>query len=1266
MMQRLNRLAWRGGLWGCFFLLCLSAFYMGAGRLLTPLLNASRVEIQDWLGSQLGQNLYLGRLHADWHGLSPRVYAEDVRLGEDGQALHIERLYFRPDMLGSLLRRTWSLSAISLQGLEVELREDETGWKLNGMRLGSAGSEEGTGWQQWLEQVQRVGRVSLVDARLQVYPLGAAPLVLQQAGLSLEQSGQDKRLQARVTLPDGQQLAVVVGIQGALSNWHKGSLDAYVSVPDSNWLQWLPPAWLQGLPAGLQLKQAGLEFQAWLQIEQGQLSSLLVDSPGGRVLGSWQSQELDIGLGRLQVGLTLSEGQRLLWLPELNVRWQPGASMQNLALLVRQSAREPWNQAATELTVGSLQLEPFMAAVLQYVPMPALAHDILTQLDFRGRMHNTRMSWTPGESWRQLEYDTNLESLEYSPWNDVPGASGISGRLFGNLAGGELHLDSDGFSLFLRELFAEPWQYHRANARLTWALADNLDFTLTSPYLQLQGDEGRLAGDFVIHLPADRERESYMDLRVGMRDGDAAYKAKYLPLVLREKQQQLWRWLNEAIRAGEIHQGYFQYQGSLRLGAVPAARSISLYFDVSDARLAYQPDWPLLEEGRARVFVHDKGVEVEIDQARVLQTGISDARAVVLYPESGSAGLQVTAQLDSSMDDALHIVQKTPLTEELALMSDWQGSGSLAGSLQLNIPFSGAHPVHVLLNVQLDNNRLRMPALDFELEQLQGNLVIDSREGLTGSAILGRFLDQPFTASLQPQPGSTGWTSQLRARGRMPVAPLQGWLKYRQPLPFAGAFNYQLELALGEESQLAITTDLQGVNIDLPAPLAKSAGDKVAASWHMTFTGAERHYRLRYGSSVDGLFAVAGDQVRGQLMLGGQPARLPAEQGLQVSGRMERLPVAEWLSVVERYHPPGGGGGGSGLRELQLEADVLEGFGIPLEQARLGVWPVPGNGWRVHLDSRQASGTIQVPPQGSLLVDLARLQLPEQVLQQTGSLAGSFAPAKLPAMQVHVRQLHLGEQLLGELVFSSSPVEGGLQLTGLAATLQGLQLKGEMDWRSMPQQRSSFQGSLAGEDLERVLRDWGYTAAISSESFTVGLDLKWPGAPQDFALSRLDGEARLKIRKGQLIALDGSAQALRAFGLLNFDAIGRRLRLDFKDLWGKGLSYDRIDALLDIEQGVFNTREPLTLEGISSNFSMNGSLDVPAGNIDASLEVAMPISRNLPLAAVAVGAPAVGGALFVIDRLVGDHFARMAAVHYQLSGDWNDPQITLSKGGGSP
>ena len=63
----------------------------------------------------------------------------------------------------------------------------------------------------------------------------------------------------------------------------------------------------------------------------------------------------------------------------------------------------------------------------------------------------------------------------------------------------------------------------------------------------------------------------------------------------------------------------------------------------------------------------------------------------------------------------------------------------------------------------------------------------------------------------------------------------------------------------------------------------------------------------------------------------------------------------------------------------------------------------------------------------------------------------------------------------------------------------------------------------------------------------------------------------------------------------------------------------------------------------------------------AGLLVTLPLTNNLPLAALIVGAPAIGGALFVVDKLLGKQVARFASVQYSIQGPWTDPKITFDK-----
>ena len=65
--------------------------------------------------------------------------------------------------------------------------------------------------------------------------------------------------------------------------------------------------------------------------------------------------------------------------------------------------------------------------------------------------------------------------------------------------------------------------------------------------------------------------------------------------------------------------------------------------------------------------------------------------------------------------------------------------------------------------------------------------------------------------------------------------------------------------------------------------------------------------------------------------------------------------------------------------------------------------------------------------------------------------------------------------------------------------------------------------------------------------------------------------------------------------------------------------------------------------------------------IDDNLKVGLPVRNSLPLAALIAGAPAIGGALFIVDRLIGDRITRMASINYHIEGPWQNPTMTTGK-----
>ena len=50
-----------------------------------------------------------------------------------------------------------------------------------------------------------------------------------------------------------------------------------------------------------------------------------------------------------------------------------------------------------------------------------------------------------------------------------------------------------------------------------------------------------------------------------------------------------------------------------------------------------------------------------------------------------------------------------------------------------------------------------------------------------------------------------------------------------------------------------------------------------------------------------------------------------------------------------------------------------------------------------------------------------------------------------------------------------------------------------------------------------------------------------------------------------------------------------------------------------------------------------------------------------PVPVMLVGGPAAGGAMFLLNKLIGDQVSRFASVQYSIQGPWNGPKITFDK-----
>ena len=1265
-MERLTRFFAALTRWGlslCALLLVLTALYVSLGRELTPLIAEYRADVQTKARDALGMPLTIGSLEGRWRGMAPVLLAHDVMVGEGRSALRLDEVQVVPDVWGSVLAREVRIAHVQLNGLQLSARQDKDGhWTLEGLPVQD---DKPLDPEQLLNQLQKVARLSVLDSQLTLEPYKKAPMTLTYVGLTLDVGSSDQRLDARLTLPDGQPVALSVKSQIRASQWRDGAAQAYVSLPQSNWAKWLPSSMTQGWT--LKTLKAGGEF--WFNWGNGTVQSATARLNAPTFTGAYADRKpatidnlaLHAWLERGEQGYNLVLDSLAMSLGD--TRWETRAQVQQFK--GTDTAQEPWH-----LQADHVNLTPITPLLDALAPWPEGVAKVVDQLKATGTLRNVLADFRPHVSGDQkLSFAANLQQVGFNATHGAPAARNVSGLISGDLGKGELRLDSKDFMLHLDPIFAKPWQYQQANALLTWTLSKDT-FTLIAPYIKVLGEEGKIAADFLIRIHLDHSQEDYMDLRVGLTDGDGRFTPKYLPEVLSPA---LTEWLSTAIIKGDVEEGFFQYQGSLSHDAVAAARTLSLFFKVHGAELAFQPGWPHVRNVSGDVFIEDSGVRIMASKGQLLDTEVRDVAVNIPHVPSGKVShLLLQGDFAGGLGDGLKILQEAPIGTA-DTFAGWQGDGPLTGRVDLDIPLEHSVEPNIVVDFKTDKARLKISEPELELTQLKGDFRFDSAKGLSGKGITARAFDRPVNAQIfaDGKPGRI--STRVVANGQIAVKTLTSWLKFNQPIPVSGNLPYQLQLTLdGADSQLRVNSSLKGAAIDLPAPFGLATNESRDSVFRMTLQGAEKRYWFDYGNLASLTFAAPDGKLeagRGELYLGAGAASLPTSKGLRVRGVLSELDVAPWQAVVERY---AGKDVGGSAQQLLSSADFKIGkliaMGTQLDQVRLQMNRYPAS-WGMKIDSKQAVGSVTLPDAKhapiAITMQIVRLPAtdPKAVADENApDPLASVDPRKIPAMDIIIRQLYQGPDLIGAWSLNVRPTNRGVLLNNLNLGLKGLLLEGSGGWEGFAGASNSwYKGRLGGRNLADVLKNWGFAPSVTSDNFRLDVDGNWPGSPAWIGLKRFSGTLDASLNKGQFVEVDGSAQVLRIFGLLNFNSIGRRLRLDFSDLFGKGLSYDRVKGLLQANRGVYRANKPITMTGPSSNLELSGTLNMVTDQVDANLLVTLPVTNNLPIAALLVGAPAVGGALFLINKLIGDQVSRFASVQYSIKGPWQDPKITFDK-----
>lgn len=1261
-------------------LVILLAVLLSVARLLAPHAAGYHDLLEQKVGELIGQRIEIGTVSVAWRGFGPRLRMGDIALrdAESGrERVRFSRGDIDVDLLVSLLRRAWYVDRLTLSGASLTvIRAEDGGLTVAGIGVpaGAEGVPGGGGADPLLAWLFAQGRLAVTDVAVDwIDRHGPRPVELRFSAVSLDMrnSGTRHQLTGSALLPEliGERFSFAIDARGDLPASQDWDARIYADGVGLHLAGLLEGAAL----AGLTLRDGYASARLWGEWRRGRMTRLegIASAAGLRLDGTRADAapavEVDAAAGRF-AWRREDDG----WRVDVNdfTLARAGEVWPASDLGLRYRAGRDGAPGGLSLHAGYLDLGAAAGMLaLSDVPSPRQA-EILGRLDPRGRLRDIDLVFEGAAPAGLSLARADFEDLGLSPWERIPGMSGLDGRFVAGARGGRVDLDTVAAGVSFPRLFRAPLAVDTLRGALSWArTADG--WRVSAPRLELRNEDALAHVWAGFEAPAGGAAPT-LALFGDFQAESVEHISRYLPAGIMP--EGTVRWLDHAILGGAVPRGTLMYYGSP--AAFPFDHGDGRFrvdFDVRKGVLDYAADWPPLDQIEANVVFDGRRMEIHAADGRSLASMVTEAVVVIDDLGGHPAVLDIDGRARGPTQDVLRYLRESPLRERFgAYVADLRARGDSRLDLRLAIPLNDVSATRVDGRLSLEGSRLETIGGGFDMDRIRGELGF-SESGLRAQGIEADIVGLPARVDVLTEEGPEGTRTRVNAAGRADATVLARWSRLPALGRIRGALPWEAELripghdAAETRSGLAIAVDLTEADLDLPPPLRKPAGEplRLQIDAAVPHAGA-RPVLMRLGDRLSGVFDVDdGLRLRrGELRLGAGAARLPDRDGLRLAGRLERLSYSEWAEVLAGGAPAAGGVTSAetpAVTGLDLSVDEAEFFGLTCHQAHIaGEGGAPG--WELQVDSAELRGGIAVPadPQLPWVMDLDRLYLvapPEETAaaEEAAMPARMPDPRELPAVRIRSRDFRYNDIAFGSLDLAASHQESGLRLDRLLLASRHMRIDARGDWVvTEAGQSSAFSIKFDSDDFGAALTRLGYAGTIDDGKGQIDINASWDGPPTAFALEQLDGSMDMKVEDGRLLEVEPGAG--RIFGLLSLQYLPRRLSLDFSDFFRKGFSFDRIRGNFVIKDGRASTHD-LFMDGPAAKITVDGDIDLAARTYDQTVVVTPSVTAGLPVAGAVAGGVGVGAVILLMEKMLRPNIERLTRITYRVTGGWSDPVI---------
>jgi len=1250
---------WAG--WLTLVLGMILALVLTAVRFGFPLLGEYRESLANRLSQTFGVPVSIEQLETRWNGPFPQFELRGIEaaaMADQGPDVRFkfDRLLLELNWWDSIVARAPIFQRVDASGLFVRWYQRDGRW-LHRPGAGSSAAPIDLGaLEASLGIVLAQPEFFLHDSQIELVPQTGASQRINLGQVLFENSSTEHQLSGDFSVPllgVDTRLEFAAQLKGDIQHASTLELPFYIKLND------LGPELLKVADAELPLSELSAGAEVWGSVNQFGLSYLRGRLGVDQARVQLNENALNLVDSSTEFSLRpYSEGYQLL-LRDTHI----GDALGQLDFGPSQFElhRVAGELQLSRILLRSLDLELLDELLVRY-PLPEKIKLMLVDLAPKGEVNNIRLDLSDQQRGPFLR--ANLVGVDIASWGRAPAVKNLTAQLELDAHSGQLDIDSRNIELSFPTVYSKAHSYELAQGRLRWRMLDDA-VELSSGPLQLVHQQFAADGAFSIHLPFAPDQQSFLKLMIGLQGAQAQAAALLTPDLLpgTDKVQQ---WVARAIETGQVDEaGLIVHAPTRRLEERPAP-TVELYVSGSEVDLDYQAPWPALRKARSFTHVRQGEVRVELSQAQILNSEMGPS---VLIKPQGKDELLVWGQVEGDLVQVDQLLRAEPLAATAGKsLDDWQLAGEHRSLVKLGIALDRSYAPTVLVQADVSEGIFASERQRLALTDIDGTLVFDTRSGLSAKGLDSRFLGRAAKVDIR---SSAEQGTEVQFSGRWGVEPLLEWGRIPLKSFVSGEIplNGRLKLCRANQcrSSLVLESNMAGTQVNAPEEFALKADQTSRLSVELAL-GSPLLLGVNYADRLHASMQL-GEVPRAHFRLGGGVSRLPQTAGFKVDGQLDELELAELFGFIGMLNTTfNKGAEGSLPLNLDLGVGALTTGSLVLDQVQAKLVQL-GSEMQVLLSGPNLEGLVswsREQPAYRVALNRMHLRVPKTESTRVSEVA-DVEPERtsqtlfdaVPALDFDVADLRWNEAALGRWRGSMRHIGQSVELSSLRGEMQDLELSGNASWILADTELTQVNLGYQGKDLGNTLASLDEARLIQTESLSGRVALAWEAAPWQFAGRYMYGNLKFSTGKGRLLETSGGTGLLRLFGILNFNNLVRRLQLDFTDLFAKGVVFDGISGDFLIEDGIASSVKPMEMKGPSAGMIANGNIDLGSKRLDMQVNVTLPLVSNTPLAAVLLGAPQVAGALFLIDKLIGDKIEKATSIAYMLSGGWDAPELNL-------